>query len=329
MSIKNGKELEKVYSKAKSNKYSFIASNVAEPNIAIGLIRGAANKNSDIVLQLSRSACKFAGDGDPIVGLKSMSNYIEQISSKYNIGVFLNMDHLQELDFIEQVVETGIPSSVMIDASDKNFEKNIKISKQAKEICESKNILVEAELGRIKGVEDEISSEIEDYTDPRKAVEFVKKTNCDLLAISIGTKHGVSKGKNIELRKDIAEKVNNKLISNHHETPLVIHGSSGLNNKDLKKLTEMGVVKFNKDTRYQYEYSRTSHDFYVENTDSIVPPEEQENRVDGFFPNTEWSPNKEVFDPRKVSKKVRNRIEEVISKFCEVTGSANRSLYKG
>lgn len=291
----------------------------------IGLLKGSDRKDSDLVVQLSRSACKFAGDGDPLAGLKAMGTYIEKVAEKYDIGVFLNMDHLKDLDFIKKVVETGIPSSVMIDASQKPFEENVKISRKVKDMARREDILVESELGKIKGAEDEVTSREAFYTKPENAVEFVKRSGCDLLAISIGTQHGVAKGKNLDLKPDTAEKVNRALED--MEVPLVIHGSSGLLYSHMEGLVNKGVCKFNKDTRYQYEYSRTAYEFYKEH-DGILPPEDVNAKIEGFFPESEWSPDKEFFDPRVVSGKIRKRIADVMAELTEVTCSAGKSLYK-
>ena len=326
MFVKSGEEMKRLYRKAKKGGYAFVASNVAEPNIMIGLVKGAERSESDLVLQLSRSACEFAGDNDAIGGLKAMGKYIEEISEGRDIGVFLNMDHMKDLDFIERVVGTGIPSSVMIDASEKNFEENVSKSRKVVEMCKDKDVLVEAELGRIKGSEGNVSSCESYYTDPEKAVDFVRKTGCDLLAISVGTEHGVSKGMDLDLRTGIAEKVNKKLDKADEEIPLVVHGSSGLTNKQMKELTDKGVCKFNKDTRYQYEYARTALEFYRKHKESILPPEGV-RRSETTFGENSWTPNKDHFDPRVVSRKVRENISEVIEELNRVTGNQEKSLY--
>ncbi len=326
MFVRVGEELRKLYQNAKKGGYAFVASNVAEPNTMIGLIEGAERSKSDLVLQLSRSACEFAGDGDAVAGLRSLGNYMENIADGRDIGVFLNMDHLQDLDFIREAVETGTPSSVMIDASEKEFEDNVEKSKKIVELCEGENVLVEAELGRIKGSEDGVSSQESYYTDPEKACEFVERTGCDLLAISIGTQHGVSKGKDLNLRMDIAERVDKKLRKEGLERPLVIHGSSGLTHGQMEELVGKGVCKFNKDTRYQYEYAKTALEFYREHEESILP-EEKSKASNEVFAESGWSPNKDHFDPRVVSRKIRERISEVIQELNEVTGSRGKSLY--
>lgn len=330
MPLKGGEELKKVYEKAKDEEYGFVASNIAEPNILMGLLDGSSEKKSDLVTQLSHSASKFAGNGNDVAGLKAMGDYIKILAEDYDIGVFLNMDHLTNLDFIEAAIDTGLPSSIMIDASKKPFKENVEKSRKVKDMVleKEKDILIEAELGKMKGVEDEIKSDEALYTNPEEAVEFVEKTKCDLLAISIGTQHGVSKGKDIELKPDIAKSVNETLMEHGIDIPLVLHGSSGLLPEQLREVIQYGITKFNKDTRYQYEYGRTAIDFYKEHEDAIIPPEGLECSREGFFSDTDWSPNKSYFDPRVVSREIREKIKEVISELTELTGSAGKSLYK-
>jgi len=227
MTFRGGADLSTVYDDALDEGFGLIASNIAEPNTMIGLIEGAQRVDSDLLLQMSNGACSFAGNGNPIAGLKAMSNYIDLIADQYDIGVFLNMDHQTDLDTIRKQIELEIPSSIMIDASHDPFEENVKKSKQVVDWVDEADadILVEAELGTIKGVEDEIVADEAFYTDPEQAVEFVDRTGCDLLAISVGTQHGVAKGKDLELRPDLTEDIRMALRDHGLDTPLVLHGS--------------------------------------------------------------------------------------------------------
>ena len=329
MTINGGEALGTVYDEALDSGFGLIASNIAEPNVMTGLIQGAAQVDSDLLLQMSNGACTFAGNGDPIAGLRVMGTYIERIAAQYDIGVFLNMDHQTDLDIIQRQIELGIPSSIMIDASHEEFEQNVARSKQVVEMVESADadILIEAELGKIKGVEDEIVSEHAFYTDPEQAIEFVDRTGCDLLAISVGTQHGVAKGKNLELKPDLTEEIRTALRDHGIDTPLVLHGSSGVQSDQLQEMLEHGICKVNKDTRYQYEHTRTAFDLYRENPDDIVPPEGIDDHRDTFFNDVEWAPNKDRFDPRVSGRQIRDRIADVYADLAHVSGSAGRSLF--
>jgi len=324
-----GSELANVYDDALEEGFGLVASNIAEPNVMMGLMEGASRANSDLLLQLSGGAATFAGNEDPVDGLEAMGAYIETIADQYDIGVFLNMDHQTDMEFIEAQMDLGIPSSIMIDASHEPFEENVATSKEVVEMKEEKgaDVLIEAELGQIKGVEDEIESEEAFYTDPEQAVEFVDRTGCDLLAISVGTQHGVAKGKDLELRPDLAGDIRQALRDHGLDTPLVLHGSSGVQPDQLERMLQHGICKVNKDTRYQYEYTRTAYDLYDEDPTNIVPPEDVDGDRDTFFNDTDWSPNKDVFDPRVAGRKIRERIADVHADLAEVSGSAGHSRY--
>jgi len=329
MPFYGGTELSQVYDRALDEDFGLVASNVAEPNVMMGLMEGAASVDSDLLIQMSGGACSFAGNGDPEVGLRAMGTYIEEIAEQYDVGVFLNMDHQTDMAFIEMQVETEIPSSIMIDASHNPFEENVERSRQVVEMVEDAgaDILVEAELGQIKGVEDEIEAKEAFYTDPEEAVEFVERTGCDLLAISVGTQHGVAKGKNLELRPDLATEIHETLLDHGLDTPLVLHGSSGLQPYQVREFMDRGICKMNKDTRYQYEYTRTLFDHYLDHEDELVPPERVEDQRDSFYNDVDWSPNKDHFDPRVGGRLVRERIADVHADLAELSGSAGHSMF--
>ena len=330
MPFMDGFELDRVYKEAKKGGYGFMASNIVEPNILIGLLEASKEKESDLVLQMSSGAAKFAGGGNPIQGLRTMSNYIKTLAENYKIGVFLNLDHFKDkdMDLIKTAIDEGLVSSIMIDASKEAFNENIRITHEVVKLTEGKGILIEGELGKIKGVEDEETASDEAfYTNPDEAVEFVERTDIDLLAISIGTQHGVSKGKNIELRTDLAQKINNALIEAGKELPLVLHGSSGLLEDQIKEILKHGICKLNKDTRYQYEYARAALDYYLDHKDSILPPVGVPDDRDGFFSKSDWSPLKTDFDPRVVSKLIREQIKKTASTLIDQAGSGGKSLY--
>jgi len=329
MTFHGGSDLSTVYDDALDEGFGLIASNIAEPNTMMGLMQGAQRVDSDLLLQMSNGACSFAGNGDPIAGLQAMGNYIDLIADQYDIGVFLNMDHQTNLDTIRKQIELEIPSSIMIDASHDSFEENVEKSKQVVDWVDEADadILVEAELGTIKGVEDEIVADEAFYTDPEQAVEFVDRTGCDLLAISVGTQHGVAKGKDIELRPDLTEDIRMALRDHGLDTPLVLHGSSGVQSEQLHEMLQHGICKVNKDTRYQYEYTRTAFDLYREATDEIVPPEGIDDHRDTFFNDVDWAPNKDRFDPRVAGRNIRDRIADVYADLAEVAGSAGRSKF--
>jgi fructose-bisphosphate aldolase class II len=204
----------------------------------------------------------------------------------------------------------------MIDASEFLLEKNIEETKKVVDMAHKADILVEGELGRIKGQEDEVIADDDLYTDAEEAVRYVNETKVDLLAIAIGTNHGVTKGKNLQLRIDIAEKINSRL----KDIPLVLHGASGLLPEQISAAIRAGICKVNKDTHYQHTYGKTACRFYEQNKYAIImPPNETEDS---------WTPQKKIFDPRTVSKEIRKAIAVTAAQLIDEVGSANKSLWK-
>jgi fructose-bisphosphate aldolase class II len=331
MAFYGGKELREIYRRAQTGRYAFMANNIAETNVLIGLLEGYTERRSDLVVQISPGAAKFAGGGDKLAGLRTLSYQVRELGNHYPIAVFLNLDHFTvgEMDLIEEAIENSLVSSIMIDASKENFDENVRISRKVVEMAKGSGILIEAELGKIKGVEDEIASDDAFYTDPDEAVEFIERTGADLLAISVGTQHGVSKGKDVVLRTDIAKRIRDRLEEKGLLVPLVLHGSSGLLPEQVREIIKYGVCKLNKDTRYQYEYARAAYDFYTSHADSIVPPEGMSDDATGLFSGSDWSPKKADFDPRAVGRAVQARIKEVAMELIDQAGSAGHTLRGG
>jgi len=331
MTFYGGKELRGAYRTAQTSGYAFMANNIAEQNILIGLLQGYSERKSDLVVQVSPGAAKFAGAGDKLAGLRSLSHQVRILGDRFPIGVFLNLDHFttKEMDLIEIAISEKLVSSIMIDASKEDYEDNIRIVSKVVDMAKGSDILIEAELGKIKGVEDEIASLDAFYTDPDEAVEFVKRSGADLLAISVGTQHGVSKGKDVVLRTDIADRVHKRLVENGLDVPLVLHGTSGLLAEQIREIIRYGICKLNKDTRYQYEYARAAHDYYVSHTASIVPPAGVSDDANGLFSKSDWTPVKKDFDPRVVGRAIQERIKKVAMELVDQAGSANHSIVEG
>ncbi len=331
MAFFGGERLREVYKRAQAGGYAYMANNIAEENVLLGLLEGYKERRSDLVVQVSPGAAKFAGGGDKLAGLRVLSYMIRTLAANYPIGVFLNLDHftVNEMEIIRVAIDEGLVSSIMIDASKEPFEENVRISREVVEMAKGKDVLIEAELGKIKGVEDEIASAEAFYTDPDEAAEFIERTGADLLAISVGTQHGVSKGKDVVLRTDIAKRIRDRLEEKGLLVPLVLHGSSGLLPEQVREIIRYGVCKLNKDTRYQYEYARTAHDFYTAHTAAIVPPPGVPDKRTGLFSGSDWTPDKKVFDPRVVGREIQARIKEVAIELIDQAGSAGHTITGG
>ncbi len=328
MPFRDGAALRETYRRAQAGHFAFMANNIAEPNVLIGLLKAYAEADSDLLVQISAGAAKFAGGGDKRSGLRSLSSMVRELAESYPIQVFVNLDHftVREMDLIEEAIADRLVSSIMIDASTEAFEENVRISRHVAEMAQGTGILVEAELGMIKGVEDEISSDEALYTDPDEAVEFVQRAGADLLAISVGTQHGVSKGRDLELRVDLTAKIRDRLAEENLNPPLVLHGTSGVLPEQIREMIGHGICKLNKDTHYQYVYGRTACEFFMKSKNGIIPPADVEDDIANLFASGDWSPNKGMFDPRVVGTEIQKRVRDIAYALIEQAGSAGKTL---
>ena len=140
----------------------------------------------------------------------------------------------------------------------------------------------------------------------------------DLFAASVGTNHGVSKGENIVLRLDLIKEIDDLLIKNNVERGIVLHGASGLTDQQQQDAIRNGVVKINKDTHYQMDMAAVVQEYWEKEKDAIVRPE--------GISEADYVPNKGKFDPRKWLIKAENKMQETVSEFCRVSGSADKSI---
>ncbi len=331
MPYRGGRELEQVYRRAQEDGFALVASNFAEPNTLLGVLASHEEARSDLLVQVTTGAAKYAGGGKPLAGLRALARYVQAVAAETEVGVFLNLDHVtpDSVDmFIRPALAEGLCSSVMIDASAFPFEENVCATRAVVELARPYGVLVEGELGVIRGVEDHISSDEAYYTDPDQALEFVRETGVDLLAVSVGTEHGVSVGKELALRPNLARAIRDRLREAGLPRPLVLHGASGLSADQVRTLVAAGVCKVNKDTTYQYVYAATAARFLGRNANRILPPAGV-----AFDPITfdatgaDWKPDKKLFDPRVVGKEIQAAIRAVAAEMIAQVGSGGRSIY--
>lgn len=318
-----GDKMKEVFLRAKRERFGIIASNVVFDSNIRPLLAGYNVQKSDGLLQMSSGACKYAaGDSQDIEwGARFISGMIQTLAGQFKqSGVGLHIDHATPnyFDFIKFCIENGLVSSVMIDASHEEFEENVRITREVVQLAHPKGVIVEGEIGYIKGTEDEIVSDTELYTQPEEALEFVKKTGVDLFAASVGTNHGVTKGHKVHLKIDLIRDIDQLLIENGVETGIVLHGASGLTVEQQQNAIKNGVVKINKDTRYQMEMASAVQAYWAKNADAIVCPPDMDAE--------EYTPDKKRFDPRKWMVKGEKAIQEAVEQLVGVSGSAGRSI---
>jgi len=294
-----------ILKKALQGGYAVGAFNIYNLETAQAVIEASEEMKSDAIIAVSEGALSYAGSSNIVAIVKSLTQNTNQDYS-------LHLDHGTSFEVCKEAIDAGF-TSVMIDGSSLSYSENVALTKKVVNYAKTKNVSVEAELGKILGAEDMISSNTEHFTDPIEAQDFVKKTGIDFLAISIGTAHGINKGTTTpEIRFDVIEKIEKALPN----LPLVAHGSSnvppdyvkiinnnggeikksqGIPTETLKKMSKTHICKINTDTDIRLAFTAGVREHLQLNVD--------------------------VFDPRKYLKQAKqyakNQIKNSIKLFNE------------
>jgi fructose-bisphosphate aldolase, class II len=297
--------------KAAKEHYAVGAFNTNNVEFLQAIATAASEENSPVIVAVSEGAIKYAGFG-LIVAM------VREVGTKASVPISLHLDHGKDMGLIKQCIEGGF-TSVMIDASDKEFDENIRVTKSVVELARSRDLSVEAELGRLSGIEEGISvTEREAFlTDPSQAAEFVKRTGVDSLAVSIGTSHGAYKFKGESIL--VIERVR-EIRDSTGGVPLVLHGASGVSQEVVEKATrygatlgkpagvpdnsimeaiKLGVAKVNIDTDMRLAFMASLRETLSTKT-------------------TE-------FDPRKILGPARDSIKEVVRRKMKLFGSSGKA----
>lgn len=211
---------KEMFKKSMDEGFAIGAFNVNNMEIIQGIVDAAAEAKSPVILQASSGAIKYAGI-DYLMKMVEAATIVHP-----ELPIALHLDHGPDFETCKMCIDAGF-TSVMIDGSKYDFEENIEITKKVVDYAHSKGVVVEAELGKLAGIEDDVNVAEADamYTDPSQAEEFVKRTGCDSLAIAIGTSHGAYKFKGeAKLRFDILKEIKERIP----ETPIVLHGASSV-----------------------------------------------------------------------------------------------------
>ena len=224
---------KEMFQKAYEGKYAIGAFNVNNMEIIQGITEAAAEVGSPLILQVSAGARKYAKHG-------YLMKLIEAAVEDTGLPIAVHLDHGDSFELCKSCIDGGF-TSVMIDGSHLSFEENIAQTRKVVEYAHDRGVMVEAELGRLAGVEDEINVSAEDssYTQPDEVEEFVTRTGCDSLAIAIGTSHGAFKfkpGTKPQLRFDILAEVERRLPG----FPIVLHGASSVIPKYVEIINACG-----------------------------------------------------------------------------------------
>ncbi len=245
------------------------------------------------------------------IGAKNIGDAVKKLASQSSVPVVLHLDHGKDFDSVKAAVDGGY-TSVMIDGSSLPFEENVELTREVVKYAHEKGVSVEGELGVLAGVEDHVEHENSTYTNPIKAVEFFKKTKCDSLAISYGTMHGASKGKNVKLRREIPIAIKECMLHEGVSGTLVSHGSStvpqyivneinalggnltgayGIALSELKAAIPCGIRKINVDTDIRLAVTRNLKELFAS-----MPQMQTNTNIKEIFELLEA--NKDKFDPR-------------------------------
>lgn len=272
-----------MFAKALTQDYAVGAFNVNNMEIIQGIVEAAMEEKAPLILQVSAGARKYA---KPVYLVKLVEAAIEDTG----LDIALHLDHGEDFDICKKCVDDGF-TSVMIDGSKHPFEENIRLTREVVEYAHSKGVSVEAELGKLAGVEDNINVDARNatFTDPEEAAEFVEKTGVDSLAVAIGTSHGAYKFKGTPyLDFDRLQEIH-KLIP---DTPLVLHGAStvlpefvekcnqyggsipgaqGVPEDMIKTATKHGVCKVNIDTDLRLAMTAEIRKHFAEHPEDFDP----------------------------------------------------------
>ena len=314
-----------MFKKAYDGGYAIGAFNVNNMEIVQGITEAAGELNSPVILQVSKGARAYANH-TYLVKLVEAA-----VIENPQIPIALHLDHGDSFELCKNCIDGGF-TSVMIDASSKSFEDNIALTKQVVEYAHAHGVVVEAELGTLEGVEDEVVVEAgkASYTRPEEVEEFVTRTGCDSLAIAIGTSHGAYKFKPEQctrnadgilvpppLRFDVLEEVSKRLPG----FPIVLHGSSsvpqefvkmvntyggnmpdaiGIPEYELRHAAELSVCKINIDSDIGLAMTGNIRKYFAEHPDH--------------------------FDPRQYLKPARQAVKDMVAhKIVNVLGSAGKA----
>ena len=276
---------KEMFAKAYNGGYAIGAFNVNNMEIIQGITGAAKELNAPLILQVSAGARKYANH-------RYLVKLVEAAVEETGLPIALHLDHGADFEICKSCIDGGF-TSVMIDYSSHDFEENVEVSRRVAEYAHERGVVVEAELGTLAGVEDDVQVSAEDsaYTNPDQVEEFVTRTGVDSLAIAIGTSHGAYKfkpGQDPKLRIDILEEVARRLPG----FPIVLHGASsvpqefvekinhfggnmpgaiGIPESELRKAAERAVCKINIDSDLRLAMTAAIREHFAEHPDHFDP----------------------------------------------------------
>ena len=257
--MKNILSTREMLKKAQEEGYAVPAFNIHNLETFQVVIETAAELRSPVIIAGTPGTIDYAG-GEYIVSMAEVA------AKKYDIPIAIHLDHFEEKKEIKHYVDLGFKST-MIDASQEDYDNNIIIVKEIVEYAHKFDVTVEAELGRLGGQEDDLVVDAKDamYTNPDQAVDFVKQTGIDSLAIAIGTAHGLYTGE-AKLDFDRLREIKSKI-----SIPLVLHGASDVPDELVREAIANGICKVNVATDLKIPFSNAVKEYFIENPKANDP----------------------------------------------------------
>jgi ketose-bisphosphate aldolase len=227
---------------ARKGGYGVAAFNILDYNTTRAVVRGAEELKAPVIVQVSVKTIK-------LWGYDAIASWYRQLATPATVPVVLHLDHCNDLGVIEKCIAAGW-SSVMMDASSKPFEENMALTRQAMALAKPKGVTMEAELGEIGGVEDDmgVTEEMAHLVDPEKAIRFCRELQPDVFAPAIGTAHGFYKGEP-KIAFDRLEKIHRAV-----DTPFALHGGTGLKDEVFHRCIALGCAKVNISTMLKHSF---------------------------------------------------------------------------
>lgn len=248
-----------ILNKAKSGGYAVAAFNILDYNSMRAIVKAAEELRAPVIVQVSVKTIK-------LWGYKAIHNWYKELAGESPVPVVLHLDHCKEISVIEKCIENGW-TSVMIDASSLPFEENLALTKKVVGMASPKNISIEAELGEIGGVEDDIVVNEEDahLADIDKSILFCWEAKPDLFAPAIGTAHGMYKGVP-KIAYDRLEQISKRI-----DIPIALHGGTGLSDDVFKKCIALGCAKINISTQLKRQFILSFIEHNSQNPNDFEP----------------------------------------------------------
>ena len=295
---------------ARAGKYGVGSFNTNNLEITQAILDTAQEMRSPVMVQISEGARKYAGT-------ENLAHLVADMAGRVSVQVAIHLDHGSSFESCRTAIDAGF-TSVMIDMSHEPFEENVRVSREVVEMAHARGVTVEAELGRLGGVEEHVDVSAEDafLTDPAEAMQFIERTGIDYLAVAIGTSHGAYKGKG----RPFIDHARIEKIAGLTPIPLVMHGASGvpswlterlraaggeisdaqgIDDEDVRRATSRGIAKVNIDTDLRLAFTTGVREVLMKS------PKE--------------------FDPRKIVGAARDLMREIVRYKMELLGSAGKA----